>query len=350
MQQKLDAKYAQNDHIIQLSSWVQYFAFDVMGTLSFSKRYGFLDEGADVGNMLSNIKTFMRVAAPWTQIPQLDWILRKNRVGDWIQRHLFTAPSMGILGFVGKAVNEKKALLRQREKLPSSDGEKDNLLNKTGKDFLTRYIELQEGNPTSIPAWAPTAWTFSNVIAGSDSVGSLMCTTMFNLLSYPHTLERLHIELAGSGVSRPLPKYSEIRGLPYLNACVQEGIRMHPPFCLPFERVVPKGGITVLGEFLPEGTVVGGSPYVVNRHKGTFGEDAEFWRPERWLEGGEERRKKLEASMLTVSVLGVVTTCCGIVKLTVRVNEVGFWKTNLSREVFGHPRNYQAGCLSCSEL
>lgn len=150
---------------------------------------------------------------------------------------------------------------------------------------------------------APISWTFSNVIAGSDSVGSLMRTTVFNLLSHPRTLDKLYNELLTAGVSRPYPRYSELRNLPYLDACVQEGIRMHPPFALPFERIVPKGGVTVLGHFLPEGTAVGGSPYVVNRHKGTFGDDAEFWRPERWLEKDDAHKKKLESSMLTVSRL-----------------------------------------------
>ena len=149
---------------------------------------------------------------------------------------------------------------------------------------------------------APIAWTFSNVIAGSDSVGSLMRTTMFNLLAYPHTLDKLYNELRSANVSCPFPTYSEVRNLPYLDACVLEGIRMHPPFALPFERVVPKGGITILQHFIPEGTAVGGSPYVVNRHKGTFGDDAEFWRPERWLEKDDMHKKKLESSMLTVGL------------------------------------------------
>lgn len=150
---------------------------------------------------------------------------------------------------------------------------------------------------------AATAWTFSNVIAGSDSVGSLMRTIMFNLLVYPHTLAKLYDELRSANLSRPFPQYSEVRNLPYLDACVQEGIRMHPPFALPFERVVPEGGITILGQYLPAATIVGGSPYVVNRHKGMFGEDAEFWRPERWLEKDEMHKKKLEQAMLTVSFL-----------------------------------------------
>jgi cytochrome P450 len=76
---------------------------------------------------------------------------------------------------------------------------------------------------------------------------------------------------------------------------------MHPPFALPFERIVPEGGITVLGYYLPAGTCVGGSPYVVNRHQGTFGEDTEFWRPERWLERDEKHKIKLMNSVLTVS-------------------------------------------------
>ena len=126
---------------------------------------------------------------------------------------------------------------------------------------------------------------------------------MFNLLCYPQTLNKLYDELRGADLSQPFPQYNEVRNLPYLDACVQEGIRMHPPFALPFERIVPKGGITILGHYLPEGTAVGGSPYVVNRHKGMFGEDAEFWRPERWLEKDDSHKRKLESAMLTVCLV-----------------------------------------------
>lgn len=114
---------------------------------------------------------------------------------------------------------------------------------------------------------------------------------------------RLANEFAEAGLTGPIPEYSEVQNLPYLDACVQEASRLHPPFCLPFERVVPIKGITVCGKFLQGGTVVGCSPYVVNRHRPTFGEDVEEWRPERWLLRGEEDRRKLESSMMTVSPL-----------------------------------------------
>lgn len=128
-----------------------------------------------------------------------------------------------------------------------------------------------------------------------------MQTVMYNLLKSPHTLKKLVRELEEADVSRPYPKWTEVSTLPYLDACVLEALRVHPPFALPFERVVPEGGITMLGHFLPAGTIVGASPYVTNRCKTMYGEDAEFWRPERWLEGDAEHKKKMENVMLTVS-------------------------------------------------
>lgn len=124
-----------------------------------------------------------------------------------------------------------------------------------------------------------------------------------NLLSHPDTLQKLQQELDEADLSRPYPKWNEVRDLPYLEACVQEGVRIHPPFALPFERVVPAGGVTVLSNYLPEGTLVGGNAYVVNRHKPTFGANAEEWDPERWLCCGESHKKKLEHSLLTVSAI-----------------------------------------------
>ena len=66
--------------------------------------------------------------------------------------------------------------------------------------------------------------------------------------------------------------------------------------------MAPQGGISIGEMFFPEGTQIGMNPYVVNRHRPTFGEDAEEWRPERWLVGDEGERRKLEGSVMTVSI------------------------------------------------
>ena len=149
LQEKLNEKVLSYDRIFELGQWLQFFAFDVMGTLTFSERYGFLETGKDVGQMLNTIKEFMRSSAPLTQIPWLDWALRKNRVGNWIQQTFATQASMGILGFVGKAISRKKAILAQQKEEGTYHGDAKGAAN---KDFLTRYIEVQEANP-EIPPW-----------------------------------------------------------------------------------------------------------------------------------------------------------------------------------------------------
>ncbi|KAL8660250.1 MAG: hypothetical protein Q9202_006742 [Teloschistes flavicans] len=141
------------------------------------------------------------------------------------------------------------------------------------------------------------------MVAGSDSTGAVLKTTMFNLLAHPSTMQQLHDELVAMDnegkLTRPYPTWAEVQDLPYLDACIQEALRLHPPFCLPLERVVPKEGITLGQHTIPGGTVVGMSPWVVNRHRPTFGEDVDCWRPARWLGLNAEHRKQLENSMLT---------------------------------------------------
>ncbi len=135
-----------------------------------------------------------------------------------------------------------------------------------------------------------------------------MRTVFYNLLAHPSSMSRLYGELIEAeqktGLSRPYPAWNEVRDLPYLDACINEALRLHPPFCLPLERVVPAGGVTMCGQYFAEGTVLGMNPYVVNRHRPTFGEDVDSWRPERWLGHDEDHRRKLEQSIMTVSCLG----------------------------------------------
>jgi cytochrome P450 len=157
---------------------------------------------------------------------------------------------------------------------------------------------------------AVTAWTLSNVIAGSDSTAVVMRTVAYNLLAHPDCLRRVYNELLEAeekgNLSRPYPTWNEVNALPYLDACVNEAIRLHPPFCLPLERVVPAGGVTICGRYFEEGTVVGMNPYVVNRHRPTFGDDADCWRPDRWLGIDEQRRRNLEGSIMTVSPISIL--------------------------------------------
>lgn len=85
---------------------------------------------------------------------------------------------------------------------------------------------------------------------------------------------------------------SEANEMPYLQACLYEGLRLHPAVGLTLPRVVPEGGITVNEVYIPAGTIIGANPWVIHRNKSIFGEDVDAFRPERWLgdDASEMRR------------------------------------------------------------
>lgn len=77
-------------------------------------------------------------------------------------------------------------------------------------------------------------------------------------------------------------------------------MRMHPGVQYPLERVVPHGGANINGHFLPQDTIVGVNAAVIHRDREIFGQDADEFRPERWL-GDEEQAKVMDRHLLTVS-------------------------------------------------
>ncbi|KAJ5417582.1 uncharacterized protein N7487_001132 [Penicillium crustosum] len=285
---QLDRRYATSEGVCDLGNWLQYFAYDVMGTLTFSKRYSFLEEGRDVNGILMAVEKFMNLSSVMGQVPWLDRLLYKNPVSAFFQN---TAGSK-ILTMVNQYIKEKQ------EQKPTIRNESCKL------DMLSHFLHIQETNP-NIPSNASKAWTFANVKAGSDSTASVMQTMLYQLLRHPDSMNRLLKELYQTTVENstsddmPLPAWKSIRNLDYLDACFMEALRLHPPFCLPLERVVQRGGIMISGHYLPQGTVVGINPYVSNRNPSLFGKDVSEWRPERWIELDPAQRQRMERGVLS---------------------------------------------------
>lgn len=77
---------------------------------------------------------------------------------------------------------------------------------------------------------------------------------------------------------------NQVKNLPYLDACINEGMRMHSTSALGLPRVVPEGGLTIHSQYFPEGTILSVPSYSIHRDPTVWGEDAEEYRPERWFE------------------------------------------------------------------
>ncbi|KEF54335.1 cytochrome P450 oxidoreductase [Exophiala aquamarina CBS 119918] len=53
---KLVQNYAEPREVCDLGTWLQYYAFDVIGEITFSKRLGFLETGTDIEGIIADIE------------------------------------------------------------------------------------------------------------------------------------------------------------------------------------------------------------------------------------------------------------------------------------------------------
>jgi hypothetical protein len=61
---QLDQRYANESAVLDFGTWLQYYAFDVIGELTYSKRLGFVDQGKDVDNVIGSLDWLLNYAAP----------------------------------------------------------------------------------------------------------------------------------------------------------------------------------------------------------------------------------------------------------------------------------------------
>ena len=115
---------------------------------------------------------------------------------------------------------------------------------------------------------------------------SSTCAILYYLAGSPQTQAKLQKELDEQlGTEDEIvANGQQIKRLTYLDACINEALRIHSTSSLGLPRVVPEGGLTIVGHYLPKGTIVSVPSYSIHRDKAIWGEDVETYRPERWFE------------------------------------------------------------------
>ena len=102
--------------------------------------------------------------------------------------------------------------------------------------------------------------------------------------AYCKLQEEVDQAAANGELSSPV-KYAEAIKLPFLCACIKEGIRLHPSVGLTMPRHAPQGGLEVDGYHIPEGYRVGMNAAVVQRDPAIFGSEPDEFKPDRWIGG-----------------------------------------------------------------
>lgn len=249
--------------------------WDVVGNATFSQPIGYLEHGYDFDNTLSIANVAMDYFTLVGQMPILDHWLDKNPVCRIGPASFGTVANISIQHFMDRVQN------------------KDTDYHDPSKpDFLDKFIEAKEKFPDVVDDAQIISYLMINLIAGADTTGITINAALYFSLKHPHVWERLRTEIPADDhtTGNTVISYKSARQFPYLDAVVREAMRCHPAVAMLLERYVPEGGLALPdGSLVPAGSIVGLNPYIVGRNTSVWGEDAEEFRPERWL-----RDEKLE--------------------------------------------------------
>ncbi len=159
---------------------------------------------------------------------------------------------------------------------------------------------MTEERPEFTQKWA-TTMTLHVIGAGFDTLGMTLTACLAFISETRDCQSKLFQELSQArknGSLSDMPTYDQILALPYLQACIKEAMRLKPVIGMGLPRVVPQGGQIVSGQLLPQGTVLSMNPWVIHRDKQVYGQDANEYRPERYVQASKEQSKLMNGLSL----------------------------------------------------
>lgn len=116
---------------------------------------------------------------------------------------------------------------------------------------MTRILEQRDPDKVSDLQLAAHASDF--VIAGSETTATALACVLYHLLRDADVMAKLQLEIRSQFSSYDQIRASTTQPLKVLKAVILEGLRVYAPLPFALPRVVPVGGDTVDGVFLPGG-------------------------------------------------------------------------------------------------
>jgi cytochrome P450 len=120
------------------------------------------------------------------------------------------------------------------------------------------------------------------ISAGSETTANTMTGWTYFVCRDPAILAKVTDEIRTAFASPEEIRWETVRELPYLNATLEEALRLFSPAPSNQPRLIPPGGAVVAGCRLPEGITVSVAPFAAVLAPENFA-DAEDFIPERWL-------------------------------------------------------------------
>ncbi|CAK45415.1 uncharacterized protein An08g03780 [Aspergillus niger] len=254
-----------NDEPVDMVKWYNWTTFDVIADLLFGEPFG----------CLQDLSTHQYVALLFQSLKSL--------------RMIYILAYYPWLRFLGNLIVDKGLIQKRKEYATWVSTQVTKRINTATPrpDFMSHILANNNNRGVKLTRAEIDSNATLMTTAGSETTATLLSGATYLLLTHPRVLRTLQDEIHSE-----FPTYESItleavaKRTPYLNAVISEALRFFPPIPVGFIRRVPKGGETVSGYWIPEGTILSVSHYAAYHSERNF-RDPDSWVPERWL--GDER-------------------------------------------------------------
>lgn len=303
---------------VDLVRWFNFTTFDIIGEIATSSSFQCLDK---------------QEYHPWINIVlHFKAVLAANALKYYPALEAFVmsitpASAMADLTFALSTIHDKV---------------KDRMARKPDKpDNISHILKHNAEHPETVMSTGEIEANMMVILtAGSETLTTTLTAAIHYLHTNPTTLNSLRAEMHSNFHTEDEITGPSTAKLKYLSAVLNETMRMAPPLPDGLRRLVPSGGATIAGYFIPEGTTVSVPCYSAFRCEANF-TDADEFKPERWLGhaknmfefGGDYKAAFQPFSCGPHGCLGQslawlkmrVVLCRVLWRFAVEVDEVGGW-------------------------
>lgn len=256
-------RMAKHEDEFNMVNWLNFTTFDIIGDLAFGDPFGCLENGA-FHDWVALIYETVKVGA-------LEQATRRfATVGSWTQSML--------LNLIPNHVRQRRRnhLIFSKEKVVRRLENKDT----DHRDFIWYILKQREKFDLHDNEIILNSALF--IVAGSETTANLLSGLIARLLWNKNKYDKLVHEIRSSFKREDEINYEETSKLEYLNACLEEGLRIHPPVPTGLLRTVPKAGDFIDGHWVAGGTSVAVSSWAAAHNPVNF-KDPDSFIPERWI-------------------------------------------------------------------
>ncbi|KAL6796474.1 cytochrome P450 [Trichoderma sp. SZMC 28012] len=263
-----------NQEKVDVVRWYNYTTFDIIGDLAFGEPF---------------------------------YCLEKSDYHPWVALIFSGIKNISFISVCSKhgALGTMLALLLVPKDLPAKGTEHRRLsIEKTRRrldsgssrpDFMTAMTTTR-GSPEELTFNELASNASLLIAAGSETTATALSAATYYLGLYPETFGKLAAEVRSAFRSEEEINLTNVQHLNYLQAVIDEAMRLFPSAPGTQPRIISPGGDTIVGRHVPAGTIVGVWQWV-NHHNPAHFHEAESFIPERWLGDVRFENDKRDAFM-----------------------------------------------------